>query len=103
MVISPSKAPVGCRTITFGRGGAGRGAVRVHLVGADAEAADAAKLGGAFQDPGVDVGAGSDPQVVGIADPFDECVFGQCRGVGLDILEAGIAQDPHGVLVDALH
>ncbi len=68
-----------------------------------AEAADAAELGSRFQDPGGHAGAGSDPQVMGIARPFDKRVFGQCRGVGFDLLESGIAQRPHSVPVDALH
>jgi hypothetical protein len=40
---------------------------------------------------------------VGIADPFDEGVFEQCGGVGLDVLETGIAEDLHGILMDPLH
>ena len=72
------------------RDAAGLGGVGVDLVGADAEATDAAKLGGGLEDPGGDPGPGSDAQVVGITDPLDQLVLGELPLVlGLELERVG--------------
>ncbi|RMO18330.1 hypothetical protein ALQ47_05251 [Pseudomonas cichorii] len=93
-------AGVGVRGVEHGDA-ALTGCVEVHLVGADAEAADRNQFLGAVEQLFGQLGARADTDEMGVGNLFLELGFRQRLGVILDAGVAGGLQDVNGGLVDA--